>query len=108
MRRAISFLVLVALTAFPGVLAAHEGHAHHVMGIVSAIDANRIEVKDSDGQLVACQLNAETKYMRGDRLVTEPGIKIGERVMVETVEESGKAIARIVRLGETGQKPPAQ
>jgi hypothetical protein len=79
-----------------------------MMGTVSAITTDRIEIKDSDGKLASCQLTSETKYMRGESLVAEPGITIGERVMVETEEKSGKVIARIVRLGATGVKPPAK
>jgi hypothetical protein len=38
MKRAAAVLSLAALLGAPGLLAAHEGHAHKVMGTVVAID----------------------------------------------------------------------
>jgi len=52
------------------------------------------------GEVVSCQLTAETKFRRGEKSVTAADIKVGERVMVETVEKDGKAIATLVLLGE--------
>ncbi len=100
MKRGFVVLAFVTALAAPALLLAHEGHAHHVMGTVNAMDANRLEVKDTTGKLVSCQLTADTKYLRGDTPVAAADVKVGERVMVEAVEQAGKRIAREVRLGK--------
>ena len=38
-------MILIAVLVTPVATRAHEGHAHKVMGTVSAIDGNRVTVK---------------------------------------------------------------
>ena len=54
--------LLLAAGLMPGFLLAHEGHK--VMGTVTAVDANRVEVKDKDGKTVSIALTTATKFMR--------------------------------------------
>lgn len=102
MKRFVAGLALVATFAAPAVLLAHEGHAHHVMGTVSAVSVSNIDVKDSAGKVVSFQLTAETKVLRGETPVNAADIKVGERVMVEGTEADGKMTAKLVRLGKAG------
>ena len=100
MKEIAARLVFVVALAVPALLLAHEGHAHHVMGTVNAVSADNIDVKDAAGEVVSCQLTAETKFRRGEESVTAADIKVGERVMVDTVEKDSKMIATLVLLGE--------
>ncbi len=100
MRRIAASLVFVAALTVPALLLAHEGHTHHVMGTVNAISATNIDVKDSTGKVVSCQLTADTKYRREETNVTAADIMVGERVVVEAAETDGKMIAKLVLLGK--------
>jgi hypothetical protein len=79
-------IVLIALSA-PAVGWAHEGHAHKVMGTVSARTANHIELKTPDGKVVTVTLNPKTTFARGKQKVDGTTVKVGERVVVEVASE---------------------
>jgi hypothetical protein len=49
-RRWILGAALVAALAIPRYVLAHEGHAHKVMGTVSTLYENHLEVKATDGK----------------------------------------------------------
>ncbi len=99
-KRIAAVLFFAAALTVPALLLAHEGHTHHVMGTVKAISATDIDVKDSGGKVVSCQLTAETKYRREETNVTAADIMVGERVVVEATEKDGKMIAKLVLLGK--------
>lgn len=88
--------------AAPVALSAHEGHAHKVMGVVSAVDAERVEVATSDGRKVTLGLNAQTRYKAGDEPAVAADVKVGGRVVVTAAEQEGKTVASEVLL------PPKQ
>ncbi len=100
MKRIAASLVFVAALTVPALLLAHEGHTHQVMGTVNAITATNIDVKDSTGKIVSCQLTSDTKYRREETNVTAADIMVGERVVVEAAETDGKMIAKLVLLGK--------
>ena len=60
-RNTVAGLLLIA-GLMPVFLLAHEGHK--VMGTVTAVDANKLELKDKDGKTVSIALTAATKYLR--------------------------------------------
>lgn len=103
MTRTLIGLVLVA-TMTPAVLA-HEGHEHKVMGTVSVVHENHLEVKaTADSKLTTVVLSDKTKILRDKAPVSRESIKVGERVVVTYAQEkdpAGKEIlaAREVRLG---------
>lgn len=78
------------LTAAP-MAYAHEGHAHKVMGTVATIHDNHLEVKDKDGKITTHQLDAKTKIRRGKAVAKFVDIKVGDRVVVTTLESKDKA-----------------
>lgn len=98
--------VLLSLSA-PAIVLAHPGHTHHVMGTVVSVDANRIEVKDTTGKSVSCEFNGDTQYVREKTPIAASQIRVGERVMVEAKELSGKMVAIKVRLGKAGATDPS-
>ena len=70
---------------------AHEGHAHKVMGTVATIHENHLEVKDKDGKITTHQLDGKTKIRRGKAIAKLADIKVGDRVVVTTLESKDKA-----------------
>ena len=80
-------VVLAAALAMPIAARAHEGHAHKVMGTVSALQGNRVELKTADGKTVTVVLNEKTKYARGRQKVDATAVKVGERIVAEVASE---------------------
>jgi hypothetical protein len=94
--------VLLTVAAAPA-LVAHEGHAHKVMGTVSAVHEKHLEVEDTTGKIRSMSLNEKTKILRGTKAAKSSEITVGERVVVlatETRGKTGKAslVANEVRL----------
>jgi hypothetical protein len=88
---------------------AHEGHDHKVMGTVSVIHENHLEVKATDGKTSVITLNDKTKILRGKKAASVADISIGERVVVTATQTKDQAgtehfVAKEVRLG-TGAAP---
>jgi hypothetical protein len=79
-------LVAVALV-LPAAAWAHEGHAHKILGTISAIQANRVEMKTPEGKTVAVVVNAKTTYARGKQKVDVTALKVGERIVAEVASE---------------------
>jgi hypothetical protein len=103
-RRWILGVALVAALAIPRYVLAHEGHAHKVMGTVSTLHENHLEVKATDGKTSTITLNEKTTILRGKANVKVEDIKPGERVVVTATETKGKdgkttMIATEVRVG---------
>ena len=75
--RRILSVALVAALAIPGYALAHEGHVHKVMGTVSTLHENHLEVKATDGKTSTITLNAKTKIVRGKAKIKVDDIKPG-------------------------------
>lgn len=108
MRNAL--LVMLATVVMAPWVLAHEGHAHKVMGTVSVIHENHLEVKDKDDKTSTFVLNEKTKILRGKSLVKATEIKEGDRVVVTASEEKGAdgkttLVATEVRLGASAAAP---
>lgn len=90
---------LAVLLIAPAVVRAHEGHDHKVMGTVTAIHENHLEVKDTKGKILMHVLGATTKIRRDKMKVTAADIKVGDRVVVttrQTKDKAGKAVLTVV------------
>ena len=79
-------LVAVSLV-LPAAAWAHEGHAHKVLGTISAVQDNRVELKTPDGKVVTVTVNAKTTYARGRQKVDATALKVGDRVVAEVASE---------------------
>lgn len=87
--------------AVPVALFAHEGHDHKVMGVVSAIHENHLEVKDTKGKVSTHTIAATTKISRDKTKLAATDIKVGDRVVVttrETKDKAGKAVITVVSV----------
>lgn len=94
------FALLAPLAFFPLAALAHEGHAHKVMGVVAAVDASHVEVKDKDGKTMSIVLDAKTKVVRGKAAAAASDIATGSRIVVTMMEEGGVMKATEVRVPE--------
>ena len=79
------FAIIFAFTT--SVAFAH-GEGQHVLGTVTTIDQKRLEIKTQKGAIVEVQLNKQTRFNekgnpKGTKLPT-----VGDRVVVETVEDN--------------------
>ena len=79
-------LVAVALV-LPAAVWAHEGHAHKVLGTISAVQDNRVELKTPEGKMVTVTVNAKTTFARGRQKVDASALKVGERIVAEVASE---------------------
>lgn len=91
---------------------AHEGHAHKVMGTVSAIREPQLEVKATDGKTSTMTITEKTKVVRGKAAIKLADIAIGDRVVVTATETKGKdgktsLVANQIQLG-TATTPSAK
>ena len=92
-------LVLAALLAGPGVILAHEGHAHKAIGTVSSISGNNVRVKTTDGKTVMVMLDSKTKVTRGKTTLEAGALKVGDRIVAEGREEKEMIMATSVKVG---------
>jgi len=90
MRKAFVAMTVAALVAASGLLSAHEGHEHKIMGKVVTVDEKKIEVESTDGKKVSGVLSADTKYLRDKTPAARADVKVGERVVIVVVEDKDK------------------
>jgi uncharacterized Zn ribbon protein len=95
----------VALTA--GILtlsfglpsAAHEGHAHKILGTVTMAAADHVMLKDKDGKDVTIRVTRDTKVKSKPAMKVEE-IKPGTRVVVTAFVEKDKSMrAQTIEVG---------
>jgi hypothetical protein len=113
MTRFVSILALVLVLAPVQRLLAHPGHEHTIMGTVSMVHENHLEVKATDGKTSVITMVQQTRILRGTTKVKADAIKTGDRVVVtavETKDKDGKAVvvAKEVRLAAVPQQPAPQ
>lgn len=92
---------LLCLLAPGGSALAHEGHVHKSMGTITAIDATSIEVEsksDTGTSRIAITINEQTKYLAGKEAARAADARVGSRVVVIYVEQSGQKVAREILL----------
>lgn len=82
----------------PAAARAHKGHAHTVMGTVTARHDNHVELKTPDGKTVTVTLDEKTTFARGARKVDDKALQVGERVVVD-VGDGKSMIAKSVKVG---------
>jgi hypothetical protein len=85
----ILMMVLVWASLAPGVLAAHEGHPHKLMGVLSAVRGSELDVKSTDGKTSTVTLRSDAKIRRDATPLKPSDLKTGDRVVVTFVEKKG-------------------
>lgn len=102
-------LLVVALLSVAMPLAAHDGHAHKTMGVVSMIHEDHLEVTDLKEKKTTFTIGAQTKVLRGRTALRLTDIKVGERVVVTYQETKDKAgnVTTVVKQVQVGVTPAA-
>jgi hypothetical protein len=93
--------ILAAALVMPAAARAHEGHAHKVMGTVSAVTATQLELKTPEGKTVIATLNQKTTFARGKQKVEATAVKVGERVVVEVASEKDMIASTVTMAAPT-------
>jgi hypothetical protein len=109
-RRMTAGAVLLAALWTPNTLA-HEGHAHKVVGTVTAVQQDELEVKTTAGKVSTITLNEKTKIWRGKVAIEVAEIKTGERVSITEIQTKDKNdkptfVATEVRVGSFNPAVP--
>ena len=101
MKKLFVVVALAAALLVPGVVRAHTGHVHKVMGTVSAVTPTQLEVTTTDGKTAVVLLNAKTVYEQGKTKADLKALKLGDRVVVEGTQATGAkhVTAQKVRIG---------
>ena len=81
-----TLLSMLAVIALPVLSVAHPGHSHKVMGVVSMIHENHLEVKDAKGKASTFTLDDKTRVRRGKAILKTADIKVGDRAIVVYAE----------------------
>jgi len=103
-------LIFVGLFAFIATVASAHGTGQHVLGTVTAIDEQHMEIKTPKGAMVSVQLNKETRFKSKRKpRSTEPPV-VGDRVVVEATMDDKKILtAKEVHYASASRVPqPAQ
>lgn len=96
----VTALALAAVLSIPGAVRAHEGHVHKVLGTVTSVQGNHVEIKSTDGKVVTIMLDAKTAITRGKTKADVTALKAGERVSVDYMQNKNTNMAKTVKLGE--------
>jgi len=93
-------LLLAALSLLVSALALpHEGHQHHLMGTVTAVDAAHLELTTTDGKAASVAITRDTKVFKGKTQAKVADIKKGARVMIQTDGATANPKAVTIYLG---------
>lgn len=82
MKTAFFTLVLAAALLTPGLISAHPGHDHKLMGTISSIDKNTVVVKTTEGKDMTFEITPLTTFKRGKDKGAAADLKAGMRVVV--------------------------
>jgi len=107
----LQIVILLAAAVLVSVsLDAHEGHSHHLMGTVTALEEGTITVKATDGTIVLLSLTANTVYRQGQAARSRADLAVGDRVVIElTIDgvmqspDGARGVAKEIRFARTGE-----
>lgn len=97
MVRRLALIALALMLVLPGVVRAHPGHDHKVMGTITAVDTSHIVVKGTDGGEKSIQLLPATMFKKGKAKGTMADLKVGLRVVVSMADETEPLKAKEVQ-----------
>src|SRR5262245_25056386 len=92
-----SLLLIAELLISNAAVLAHGGKTH-VMGTVTTLDVNHVEVKTKEGKVVSILLTRDTKYYRGDAAAVLSDLKVGDRVVIDVTGKRDKMTASEIRF----------
>src|SRR5262245_39394965 len=78
---------------------AHEGHAHTIMGTITAVRDAQLDVKTTDGKAHSITMNEKTAITRGTAKLSAKDLAAGQRVVVDVGDGKAPLVARAVKVG---------
>ena len=94
-----TMFVVIALAAYGGIAAAHDGHAHIVTGTVTAIDAKQFGLKTPSGEILSIGITPKTAVLRDKKKAAIRDVQVGRRVVVDIGNGEDPLIAREIQVG---------
>jgi hypothetical protein len=91
-------IAMLAVLGLPVAALAHSGHTHKVMGTVSSVQGDRVEVTGTDGKLVVITLTPKTAITRGKTKLDATAVKTGERISIDYMQAKNVNTATAVKL----------
>lgn len=99
MTRRIALMAVVTLVVAAPAIRAHDGHAHTIMGTVTARDAKQLKVKTPSGEVLSIAITEKTSVLRAKRKVAIGEVQVGRRVVVDIGNGEDPLIAREIQIG---------
>jgi len=107
MTRRTVLLAIVALTIVVRAGAAHDGHAHIVMGSVTAVDTKHLDLKTPSGEVLSITITPKTKVVREKKKASLRDVQVGRRAVVDIGNGEDPLIAREIQVGVGAAVPAA-
>ena len=98
-RNWIAAAIMVTLLALPVAARAHEGHMHKALGTIASINAEKVEVKTTEGKTLTVVIDKKTAITRGKDKLDATALKVGDRLSVDYMEQKKVMIAHTIKLG---------
>lgn len=108
--KAIRFAMMTACCALVLLIgsrdaAAHAGHDHKVMGVIAALDGDRVTIKTTDGKERTFEIVAATTFLKGKQKGAKDDLKAGLRLVVDLGD--GKEPLKAKSIQYASPKAPA-
>lgn len=95
-------VLCVALVTTPAI--AHPGHAHKIMGTITAIDGDVVTVKTTKNEERSFAITAKTTILRGKQAGARADLVVGVRVIVNLGEGKEPLPAKSVQYSAPAAK----
>jgi len=94
-------LTMLTMLAGTGTVLAHPGHAHKVLGTVTAVTASSVDVLDLSNEKTTFVITKDTRIRVGKAAGTITDVRPGLRVVVEAEEDEDETfVAVTIQLPE--------
>ena len=109
MTRRLILTISAAFLVVPLPTLAHPGHAHKILGTVTAVSATSVEVIDRNNERTIFGITKDTKIRVGKGAGTIKDVRTGLRVVVEAEEDEDETfVALTIQLPERPAQVEAQ
>ena len=103
MLKRIGALAVFVVLVFHTLAFAHGGRTH-VMGTVTALDAQHVVVKTKAGKTLSVLVNEKTTYRKGAAAATSTDLRVDDRVVVHTTGKRDPLTAGEIHFSSPDEK----
>lgn len=100
-----TILILALTMTFVSTAFAH-GSEQHIMGTVTAINADSITVQTTQNEKVVVTVDSSTKFVKSGSPAKANDLTVGDRVVVGAEKDGAKLHAHSVKFGKERGKTP--